>query len=284
MALINSFQGHSNSIYRIKQLPNSYVATASGDNTSKIWNPLNGNWSLIQTFIGHNNSVICLEYVNSNTIATGSSDGTVKIWSISTGLTNLTINANTPMVRALKLLTNGYYLACGLLTPSLNISIYNINNGSLVATLVGHTSNLNDLELISAYNLLASSDTDLTIRIWNLTTYSLVFCLSGTYTGTGYPFALRLLPNNILACGAWDQTIKLFNITNGLLTLKTTLSGHTASIYYGLDLFSDGQTLASGAYDQLVKLWNYNTGQLLNTVNAGIQIRALAVFNATTCK
>jgi len=47
-----SFQAHSHAIFRIKLLPNGFVATCSDDYTVKIWNPLNNNWNLIQTYTG----------------------------------------------------------------------------------------------------------------------------------------------------------------------------------------------------------------------------------------
>ena len=84
------------------------MATASADNTVKIWNVNTpSNWTLIQTFTGHTASVIGLEYINAQTIASGSYDKTIKIWSIYTGLVNISITASAS-VYCLQLLENGF--------------------------------------------------------------------------------------------------------------------------------------------------------------------------------
>ena len=105
-----------------------------------------------------------MEYINIDTLASGSLDNTIQIWCISTGATLRTINVNQ-WVLSLKLLVNGFYLAAGLQNG--NICIYNINDGSLVSTLIGHTDQVYDLELIGS-DLLASASRDRNVRVWNL--------------------------------------------------------------------------------------------------------------------
>ena len=119
-------QPHStyiNRINRIKQSPfnNQYVATCSRDRTVKIWNP-NTNWTLIRTFTGHSSSVYALEWINEQSIASGSNDLTMQIWSISTGSIQRTINVGDE-VWSLKLMSNGFYLACGTGNGPINIYI-----------------------------------------------------------------------------------------------------------------------------------------------------------------
>ena len=145
--LMNSFQAHTESINRIKQSPFNggiYVATASRDNTTKIWDI--SNWSLIQTYTNHKRDVFGLEFINEDTIATAGFDDKIQIWFICTGITNRTINTNTD-VYALQLLSNGFYLAAGL--GNTFIKIYNINTGILVQTLTGHSEEVYDLILLS---------------------------------------------------------------------------------------------------------------------------------------
>ena len=135
---VNSFQAHNSYIHRIKQSPfnNQYVATCSGDETIKIWNP-NTNWTLIRTYTGLSSYVYGLEWINQDKIASSGFYRTIEIWSISTGSIQITIYVGD-YINSLKMMSNGFYLACG--TSEGLIYIYNINTGSLISTLRGHAS------------------------------------------------------------------------------------------------------------------------------------------------
>jgi WD40 repeat protein len=274
-ALINSFQAHTSFIIRIKQSPfsnRSLVATCSSDGTVKIWNSFS-NWNQIRTYTGHSGEVYGLEWINSDTIASGGlDDSTIQIWSISSGQTNRTINTGT-VVNSLKLLNNGIHLAAGL---GSNINIYNINTGSLVATLQGHSAFVRDLILISNSDLLASSSTDTTARIWDLTTYTSKFTLTGH---TSFLRGLKQISSDILASAAFDYTIRLWNITSGQSI--RTLTNHTSEIWYAVDFLSNSQTIVSGSTDQTIKIWDYTTGECLNTIQTGSTIYSLTVLDRT---
>jgi WD40 repeat protein len=276
---MNSFQAHSSTIYRIKQSPynNDIVATCSNDNTLKIWNISNpSNWALIRSYADHTQAVLGLEWTNEDAIASGGHDQTIKIWLISTGETKLTIST-VDIVYSLKLLSNGFYLACGLQNGY--IKIYDINNnGSLISTLVGHWFNngVNDLILLSN-DLLASSSGDKTVRIWNLTTNSTKFILQGH---TDRVNGLKLVSSDILASGSSDFSILLWNITNG--QCFRNLTGHTNQILNSVDFLNNSQTLVSGGYyDQTIKTWNITTGACLITLNTGLNIYTWTVLTST---
>jgi WD40 repeat protein len=274
-SLVNSFQAHSNSIYRIKQSPfnTNYVATCSSDQTVKIWNVSSSfDWTLITTYSQHSSWVYALEWLDNDTLASaGSFDQTIKLWSPTTGQTKRTIQTNQS-VYSLKLLNTNIHLAAGL--DSGDINIYNINDGSLVSSLNGHTHFVNDLVQLSA-DLLASSSWDQTVRIWNLTTNTCKFNLTGH---TGVVYGLKQITPNILASGSWDGTIKLWDLTSGQLI--RTLTGHTNFIFYSVDLLNNGQTLVSGSSDQTIKLWNWSTGKCFSTIQTpDSRILSLAVIN-----
>ncbi len=159
----SSFQAHGNYINRIKQSPynSNYVATASWDSTVKIWLTFNETLSLFRTYTGHTLGVFGLEYIDSDTVASGTENGIIHIWSISSGFANVTINTGEWVV-SLQMLNDGVRLVAGM-QPSINI--YDVNTGSLIATLQGHTSWVEDLALLygeNNNNLLASSSADST--------------------------------------------------------------------------------------------------------------------------
>ncbi len=274
MTFNNSFQAHSNIIWRIKQSPfntnTNYVATCSKDRTAKIWNVLSSfNWTLITTYSQHSSQVFALEWLDKDTLASGSYDNTIKLWSPTTGQTKRTMQTNQWVI-SLKLLNTNIHLAAGLEYGDINI--YNINDGNLVSSLKGHTSDINDLVQISA-DLLASSSGEITVRIWNLTTNTCKFILTGH---TASVYGLKQITSSILASGSFDATIKLWDITSGQLI--RTLTGHTGAIWWSVDLLNS-QTLVSGSNDQTIKLWNWSTGEGLSTLQTpGSAISSLAVI------
>jgi WD40 repeat protein len=275
LSLLNSFQAHSDRIYRIKQFPfnTNYVATCSEDSTVKIWNVLSSfNWNLITTYSQHSpHGVYALEWLDNDTLASvGYFVQTIKLWSPTTGQTKRSIQTNQK-VWSLKLLNTNIHLAAGLNNGDINI--YNISDGNLVSSLKGHTSAVADLVQISD-NLLASASGDETVRIWNLTTNTCKFNLTGH---TEIVYGLKQITSSILASGSWEGTIKLWNITSGQLI--RTLTGHTSSIYWSVDLLNS-QTLVSGSGDQTIKVWNWSTGECLSTIPAqGSAIYSLTVID-----
>ena len=274
--MVNSFKAHSDWIIRIKQSPfnTNYVATCSRDTSVKIWNVSSSsfNWTLITTYSQHSSGVYALEWLNKDTLASaGYSDETIKLWSPTTGQTKRTIQTNQ-LVWSLKLLNTNIHLAAGLYNGDINI--YNINDGNLVSSLKGHSYYVNDLVQISSDLLASSGGNDQTVRIWNLTTNTCKFILTGH---TSNVYGLKQITPSILASGSDDATIKLWDITSGKLI--RTLTGHTSGIYWSVDLLNS-QTLVSGSWDQTIKLWNWSTGECLRTIQAtGSKIYSLAVIN-----
>ena len=67
----------------------------------------------------------------------------------------------------------------------------------------------------------------------------------------------------ILASGSFDNTIKLWRVSDG--SLIRTLRGHKSSVC-SVVFSPDGQILASGSYDKTIKLWRVSDGSLVETL------------------
>jgi WD40 repeat protein len=187
------------------------VATCSADTTIKIWNISNPlNWTLIKTLREIANDVPEKEYVNNDTFAIGQG-GAIKIRSLSNGSTLASFNIGHTSIFCLKLLSDGNYLAAAL-DNYFGILIYDFKTENTISYLnVLNCFGYYDLVQISS-DLLASSSTDHNVRIWNLTTYSLKFTLSGHTLNV---YGLKLVSSDILASGSSDSSIKFWNISNG---------------------------------------------------------------------
>lgn len=79
----------------------------------------------------------------------------------------------------------------------------------------------------------------------------------------------------MLAGGASDYSIKIWNMNNG--SLIRTLTGHNATVS-ALAALRDG-TLASGSFDSTIKIWNVTTGSLMKTlIGQSQRVTSLAVL------
>jgi WD40 repeat protein len=84
------------------------------------------------------------------------------------------------------------------------INIYNINDGNLVSSLKGHIGSfIFDLDQISD-DLLASAGDDKTLRLWNLTTNTCKFTLTGH---TNWVIGLKQVIPSLLASGYNNQIV-----------------------------------------------------------------------------
>ena len=290
----NSFLPIDDPIIIIKLLPNGFVATGSFDEV-KVWNPIDiNNWDLIQTYTGHSGQIYSIDYIDKDTLVSGASfveeslvsDFFIHVWSISTGVAKIKFRTENFCygwsVQSLKMLSDGIHLASGL--EDGQIKIWNINDGSLVSILdgdwvgqaIGEFRNYaSDIILINDETL-AACFIDGFIRIFDLSSNTLKFNL--TDHGS-YVISLKMITSEIIASGSVDTTVKLWNTTDG--SLIRTLANHTASVYFGVDLFND-QILVSASFDTTLKFWDWNTGELLNTIEADVPITGMVILNQTT--
>jgi hypothetical protein len=127
-------------------------------------------------------------------------------------------------------------------------------SGFIKQILVGHASEVWDVEFSPDGELIASASSDNSIILWNTTTGEIYRNLTGhldsVYSLSFHPYEA------VLASGSYDQTIILWNVTTG--EYMYNLTGHTSSIW-SLDFNEDGTFLASGSGDSTVRIWDYTT-------------------------
>ncbi len=259
---------HTTKILFLKYLSNGYVASSSDDYTVNVWSPK--TWTSIHKYSDHLGYINSLDQLDSYTLVSGSSDQTIRIWKIYSGQTIQIINTSKA-VNSIKILSKLLIIACGLSDRNDNLRIYDFT-GDLVKNLMGHSDNVNSIEMLSDQRM-ASGSNDTNILIWDLTTYSVKYSLKGHGNGVS---CLKRISANLLASADWSGKIIIWNWSNGKLVYK--LKGHDDALWFSsLDLF-DEKTLISGSWDRTIKLWNISNGELIQIINANIQINALAML------
>ncbi|MFM9263798.1 serine/threonine-protein kinase [Tychonema sp. BBK16] len=149
------------------------------------------------------------------------------------------------------------------------IKLWNLDNGMLLGTLKGHSSDVRSIAFSPDGLTIASASHDNTIKLWRVNTRELLYTF---YGHTNHVTSIAFHPDGkTLASGSDDLTVKLWSLNSRKLI--RTLKGHSAQVL-SVAFSPDGQTLVSssgrnelsGTAENSIKLWNPKTGELQRTL------------------
>ncbi|HKB42046.1 MAG TPA: sigma-70 family RNA polymerase sigma factor, partial [Gemmataceae bacterium] len=124
--------------------------------------------------------------------------------------------------------------------------------------------------------LAAGEMSDHAITLWDAETGKQMRRLEGH---TGEVSALAFTPDGkTLASGAWDHTIRLWDVAKGTTRRRLLHPGADRSLVSRLAFSPDGKTLVSRSHNKMVCVWQVATGKVLHRIDVGYGIsRALAL-------
>jgi len=257
-------------IIYLKYLSNGYIASGSADYTVSIWDPY--TWSLKRKYIEHLKEVYCIDQIDTDILVSASLDSTLRIWRISTGQTisKIELPATTYTVRAL---SNGLII-CGLYgVPLENLLIFNYTTTRLLAQkLIGHQKTVYTIEIFTD-DLIASGGSDNKVIVWNLTTFTSKYTFSGHKERV---FCIKRLTSNLVASADRAGVIIIWDWLTNAPVHK--FSDHSNSLWSSSMALFGEQILISGSTDKTLRFWNISSGQLVQTIDVGFEINALAML------
>ena len=292
--------GHIDHVESIAFSPDGNRLVSSGLNKAmQLWNVNTGTKQ--HAFVGHTAYVSGVVFSpDGKTIASGSYDGTLRLWDADTGLEQRTLIKISGNVRSVDFSPDGKKVACAATVgdynpmPYLrdsNIYLFDVETGSTLHTITAykaplfagnepefhpteHTRPVISIAFSPHGNMLASSSSDGTIRLWHSQTgeHLRVFAKQ-----VNWVYSMAFSPDgHMLACSGRDGNLRLWDVQSGMQ--MKTLTGHTG--YVNSVAFSpDGDVLASGGDDSTIRLWDVASGMLLRTFTGNIHTAYTVAFS-----
>jgi WD40 repeat protein len=178
--VIHSFVGHSDAVSSIAFSKNgSMLISGSWDKSIRMWNVSSG--TEIRSFTNHTDKITSVTFSNDeSTIISGSLDKMVKIWNVSSGNVSSELEVNqsiwsialSPIDNSLAVAVDPnltwpsrYWLTFGEM-HNCSIQIWNITDGEIIDTLMGHVNTIESIKFSYDGTILASASWDWTIKLW----------------------------------------------------------------------------------------------------------------------
>jgi WD40 repeat protein len=190
-------------------------------------------------------------------LASGACDGTIKLWDPATGALKQTLEASSlgDAVFGVSFSPDGQLLASA--DQGARVKLCDPTIGALKCNLidVGHRHPV----AFSLNGKLLASGKNNVIEVWDVSTSQLISTLEGHL---GWIPSVTFSPDGqLLAPGATDNTIRLWDSATGMVKHKHSQESHSSSVE-SIVFSPDGLLLASYSWDRTIKLWEIATGRV----------------------
>lgn len=264
-AVLTGHEGSVNSLCVFKQAGRDLLASASDDDTVRIWDPAIGEQRAVLE--GHENRVnaVCtLELDGQFLLASAGDDGSIRIWDPVAGEQRVALEEHeyrkykANLVSAVCTLSVGGQLVLASAGADRTIRIWNPVNGQQQAILRGHQHGVDALCTIrvSGHDMLASADSE-TVRIWKPATGYFAILRDHQHGATALNTVI--VNGQEMLVSAVGSLIRIWNPATGR---QIILRGHLDTVMVLCAITVNGrEMLASGAVDDTVRIWDPVTGK-----------------------
>lgn len=252
----NRLDGHSGGVHCLSFSPDGQtIATASADNTVKLWKR---DGTFLDTLNGHTAAVRSVSFSpDAQMIATASADQTVRLWKRDgTSFKPLrTLTGHKAVVTSVSFSPDGQTLASASWDDTV---ILWERDGSLIHRLSGRNQPVVDVSFSPDGQMIASASWNHTAKLWKRDG-----TLLNTLKHSTSVRAIRFSPDGQTIATADDSTVRFWK-PDGTPISSPIWTGHS-KVIDSISFSPDGQTIATASEDNTIKLWKRD-GTLLHTL------------------
>jgi WD40 repeat protein len=266
---------------------NTKIASASFDQSIKIWDVESSTPKILCTLNGHKGIIQSLGWSkNDQYLATASDDLSIKVWNLEQELTpkpsaaegGAAIYGHRDRITAIALSPDGNLAVTG--SDDKNLIIWDLILGKAVGLLQGHTTPVEAVEWTSDGTTIISS-TRHSIKLWDVSKGKLMKTFKRRVEHT-LSFALSTGENQYLATGVELNQIKIWELSSGKV-MKTlggpsptgnsgggSTGGDANGAFHSQEVTCvsfnfNNKKLCSGSMDTSIKVWDTKKESLIMT-------------------
>lgn len=243
-----------------------YLLSTGRSNKATLWNT---NGVKIADFSGHNATVLFAAFSpDGKQVITSSADSTAKIWNLD-GRERLTLKAHTDVVTAALFTHNPQANLIATCGRDRMVRLWS-TNGKLIRTLAAHTQPVETIAFSPDNRYIVSAGRDSTAIIWQVSNGKPLYTLKGHKAAI---MKVTYSPDGkYIATASRDKTVLLWTASG---ILQQRLIGHT-EVVNTVAFFPEGNRLVTASADKSAKVWNLKGEELFTLTGHDAPIESVA--------